>query len=133
VRDILTHMSFLATVLLVLIPLCAQDAPPPQKKGPPPPKNLKILKADNNLIPIMRSFVQALGAEDCQFCHVKGDFASDDNPKKLTARMMITMAGEINAKFPPVEGKHYVTCYTCHRGKNLPDTAPPPETKGDRL
>lgn len=117
-------------MLLVLIPLGAQDAPPPQKKGAPsPPKNLKILKADGNLIPTMRSFTAALGVE-CQYCHVRGDFASDDNPKKTVARMMIGMAQDINAKFPPVEGKMYVTCYTCHRGKNMPETTPPTAPPG---
>jgi hypothetical protein len=53
-----------------------------------------------------------------------GDNASDENPKKLVARMMMEMVNDINAKFP--DGKAHVTCYTCHRGKNMPDMVPPP-------
>ena len=59
----------------------------------------------------------------CSYCHVQGDFASDDNPKKNIARAMIRMATEINAKFP--DGKAHVSCYTCHRGAEEPIMAPP--------
>ena len=90
----------------------------------PAPKNLKILPADNNLIPTMRSYTAALGlGQNCVFCHVPPDFASDENPKKLTARMMIQMVNDINGKFP--DGKVHVSCYTCHRGANMPLMAPP--------
>lgn len=90
----------------------------------PPPKNLKLLKADDQLIPTMRSFTAALGVQ-CTYCHVMGDFASDENPKKEIARMMITMARDINAKFP--DGQQHVRCYTCHRGAEMPLTEPPPK------
>jgi hypothetical protein len=87
-----------------------------------PPKNLKTLKPDQ-LMPVMRSFTAALGAK-CDFCHMQGDFASDDNPHKITARMMISMTQEVNGKF--TDGKEHVTCYTCHHGEHEPKTAPPP-------
>jgi len=90
----------------------------------PAPKNLKILPADNNLIPTMRSFTAALGlGQQCFFCHVQGDFASDENPKKATARFMIQMVNDINAKFP--DGKVHVSCFTCHRGADMPLLTPP--------
>jgi hypothetical protein len=102
-------------------------AQPPQegKKGPPPPKNLQVLPAEG-LIPLMRTFEVALGG-NCQTCHVRGDYASDENHHKVIARMMITMTKEINAKFP--DGKEHVTCYTCHRGSHDPATAPPSAEK----
>jgi Photosynthetic reaction centre cytochrome C subunit len=87
----------------------------------PAPKNLKLLPADENLIPTMRSFAAALG-QKCDFCHVQNDFASDEKHNKEIARHMIGMAKEINAKFP--DGKTHVTCYTCHRGAQEPATAP---------
>ncbi len=71
----------------------------------------------------MLAFNAGLGVQ-CNFCHVQGDWASDDNPKKETARMMIGMAREVNAKF--TDGKQHVSCYTCHRGENEPKMAPPP-------
>ena len=92
---------------------------------PPEPKNLKVLKVPAaDLIPIMRSFSAGLGVE-CDFCHVKGNFASDDNPHKEIARKMIVMAEQINSNFP--DGKMHVTCYTCHRGEAEPKTAPEPK------
>jgi len=115
-------------MLLVLTPLCAQDAPKQKGMRGGPPKNLKILKPEE-VRSTMASFTQALGVR-CDFCHVQGDFSLDDNPKKTTARAMLTMVHEINGKFPPVEGKMYVTCYTCHRGKTTPETAPPPAAPG---
>lgn len=90
---------------------------------PPEPKNLKVLKVPAaELMPIMRSFSAGLGVE-CDFCHVKGNFASDDNPHKEIARKMIVMAQQINSNFP--DGKMHVTCYTCHRGEEEPKTEPP--------
>lgn len=118
-------MRFLIS-LVMLLPLCAQPPQGGQKGGrqQEPPKNLKILKPDE-VRAAMRSFTQALGVE-CSFCHVQGDRASDANPKKDVARMMIGMVHDINGKFPDSAGKVYVTCYTCHRGKTEPETAPPP-------
>jgi hypothetical protein len=89
----------------------------------PEPKNLQVLKVQpSELIPIMRSFNVALGVE-CNFCHIRDNFASDDNPHKVVARKMITMSHQINSNFP--DGKMHVTCYTCHRGEEEPKTAPP--------
>ncbi len=92
--------------------------------GPPPgpPKNLKILPADVNIVQVMGTFRSALGVQ-CTFCHVQGNFASDDNPKKNMARNMLRIAADINATFP--DGKQHVTCYTCHRGEATPKTEPP--------
>lgn len=108
-------------MLLVAAAVVAQDAPKKEKKALPPPTNLKLLQP-TNLIETMRSFTGALGVQ-CTYCHVMGNFASDENPKKEIARMMITMAREINAKFP--DGKQHVRCYTCHRGMTEPLTEPP--------
>ena len=114
----------LILVLALLLPIgvMAQDAP---KKGPrPAPKNLKVLKdlPPDQLIPTMRAFSAALGVQ-CNHCHIQGDFASDENPKKDVARKMITMVQQIGTNFP--SDKHYVTCYTCHRGATEPLVAPP--------
>jgi hypothetical protein len=118
-------MRLLATILLFL-PLCAQEPPAPgQGRGgrePYVPKNLKVLKQED-LMPAMRAYKAGLGVE-CSFCHVQGDRASDDNPKKVTARMMQSMVFDINARFPG--GKGTVTCYTCHRGAEEPVSTPPP-------
>jgi len=68
----------------------------------------------------------ALGVA-CGFCHVRGNFASDDNPHKATARRMLEMTQTINRQFFPdySAGKEEsrlgrVTCYTCHQGEQKP-------------
>ncbi len=139
--------------VLCLAPLFAQQPPPAGGARPPrpAPKNLKLLEPAN-LIPTMRSFNAALGVE-CNHCHVQGNFASDDKPQKETARKMIVMARDINAKYfgsdamagsaagsphegavpaagqsstpdaAPMTAKMNVTCYTCHHGAVHPMTA----------
>jgi photosynthetic reaction center cytochrome c subunit len=116
-------MRLLLASVLLLVPVClsAQEG----KKGPPPPlKNIQILTGEprEQVIMTMRAFTVALGVQ-CVYCHVQGDFPSDDNPKKGTARMMLMMARDINSKFP--DGKRHVSCYTCHRGATEPATEPP--------
>lgn len=113
-------------VFVFLATLSAQPPQPPaggQRRPPPEPKNLKVLKIPpSELIPTMRAYSAALGVQ-CGFCHVQGNFASDEKPTKETARMMITMAQDINSKFP--DAKVHVSCYTCHRGEAEPKTAAP--------
>jgi hypothetical protein len=130
----LDRMRFLATMLLVLVPLCAQDAPPPKKGGGGGgPKNLKVLTPDDMRTGVMAKYVQWLGVGQtggCAFCHVaQGGKDSDDNPKKNVARAMISMVKDINSKMQTATGqssKEFVTCYTCHRGKTEPETTAPP-------
>ena len=129
-------MRFILVIsLLASLPLCAQDKPVPDKtqdKGTRPqpnPTNLKVLKVTTRpeVVQIMRTFTAGLGTQ-CNYCHVQGNFASDENPKKEIARHMIQMVQEINGKFP--DGKMLVTCYTCHRGETQPKTAPEPKPAG---
>ena len=120
------RLMLVVTLLLPFGAIC-QDTPAP-KKAPPEPKNLKILTGQSGaeVITTMRAFTTALGVQ-CNFCHVQGNFASDDNPKKEVARNMLLMTRDINAKFP--DGQRHVSCYTCHRGANMPLTAPPEQPK----
>jgi cytochrome c553 len=79
----------------------------------------------------MQHFVQAVGGS-CGGCHMpKGNFASDENPRKLKARQMIEMTKALNQRFFPthtrVDGESVlgrVTCYTCHQGELKPKSAP---------
>ena len=123
-------------ILLSLVMISAAWAQQPQPeaakpKRMPEPKNLKILKLPaNELLPLMRQFSASLGVQ-CVHCHVKGDFASDENPHKEIARTMIAMTQEINAKLGGGEKAHvHVSCFTCHRGEMHPevDAPAPPAT-----
>ena len=111
--------------LIFLLTLYAQPPQEAQRKGPPPPRNLKVLAVEEER-PMMVGMRTSLGVM-CTHCHVVTDYASDENPKKLTARSMMSMVKEINARFP--DGKTHVTCYTCHRGSEVPATAVPEAPK----
>jgi photosynthetic reaction center cytochrome c subunit len=78
----------------------------------------------------MNHMVQAVGGS-CNTCHVRGNFASEDNPKKITARRMLEMTRAINKQFfpdhKPKSGESVlgrVTCYTCHQGETTPKLPP---------
>jgi photosynthetic reaction center cytochrome c subunit len=79
----------------------------------------------------MQLMTQALGAS-CGACHVRGDFASEANPRKLVARRMLEMTSAINRQFFPdhrsAGGESRlgrITCYTCHQGELHPKAPPP--------
>ena len=75
----------------------------------------------------------ALGVS-CGHCHARGNFASETNPRKASARRMLEMTKAINQQFfadyKPVApigdesrlGK--VTCFTCHQGSERPKSTP---------
>jgi photosynthetic reaction center cytochrome c subunit len=76
----------------------------------------------------MQLMNQALGVS-CGHCHVRGNFASEANPRKAAARRMLEMARAINTQFfpdyKPADGESKigkVTCYTCHQGSERPKT-----------
>lgn len=120
-------MRVIVTSLLLLLPLCAQEKQDESKRQVPSPSNLKVLKATTGqeVRQIMRAFTSGLGVQ-CSYCHVQGNFVSDENPKKEIARHMIVMTQKINSgNFP--DSKMHVTCYTCHRGEAEPKTAPEPK------
>jgi hypothetical protein len=78
----------------------------------------------------MQLMNQALGVA-CGHCHVRNNFASEDNPKKAIARRMLEMTRTINQQFfpsgRPAEGASRlgtVTCFTCHQGSERPKAAP---------
>lgn len=113
-------------LLLIGVAAFGQDKQEKPAAPPPPPTNLKILKASSgaDVQQIMRTFTSGLGVQ-CIHCHVQGNSASDENPKKEVARQMIKMTQDINGKFH--DGKLRVSCYTCHRGEADPKTAPEPK------
>ncbi len=59
--------------------------------------------------------------EGCAYCHAAGqDFSSDSMYTKVVARKMLTMTKKVNSEWGKHVGVVGVTCYTCHRGNNIP-------------
>lgn len=109
-----------------------------------PPTNLQVLPKDmtrQQVVQVMQAFTMALGVT-CNYCHAEMagaqpgangqipiDAASDEKQQKKTARMMMRMAADINAKLDAELGKSTtapngmrVQCVTCHRGSAIPKT-----------
>ena len=58
------------------------------------------------------------------------NFASDENPHKRTARIMMQMTGEINGKYlaqlPEPHQGSAIVCGNCHQGHAVPLAFVPP-------
>ena len=128
-REPARFLSVLA-VLLVFAPAPAHAQPPAPAVVDSP--NVKVLTGllAPDFQEEMNFIVQALGVS-CNTCHVRQNFASEDNPKKIVARRMLEMTRAINKQFYPdhkpkpgesVIGK--ITCYTCHQGEAIPKLPP---------
>jgi hypothetical protein len=102
------------------------------------PVNLRVLPKDisaRELAKQMKGFEADLGVT-CSHCHVqdsatrKFDYASDENPDKTTARLMIAMLKDINDKYLAelARDRRYavpVTCGSCHQGQSSPPAFEP--------
>ena len=97
------------------------------------PTNLLVLPAHSSRASVrslMKQYERELGVS-CSYCHVEDrdsgviDYASDENPRKHTARIMIAMLNDINEKHLVQLGgdRRYaqpVTCASCHQGRASP-------------
>lgn len=59
--------------------------------------------------------------QGCNYCHEDGNLASDKPYTKVVARKMLEMTRGINADWKNHVAATGVTCYTCHRGKPVPE------------
>jgi hypothetical protein len=89
-------------------------------------QNIKMLKRvpAGRLLAIMdESFGHGLGV-GCGFCHVPGQWASDQKPNKDVARDMLAMVGRINTDLRAMrnlpDSNPSIGCMTCHRGQQKP-------------
>ena len=103
-------------------------APAPQEKTlGETGKNIQVLKSlpASQLGTVMNFIAVSMGRQ-CNFCHVRkgNDWAweSDDKEEKVTARSMMKMVLSINKD--NFRGNIQVSCYTCHRGRNQPNSIP---------
>jgi hypothetical protein len=103
------------------------------------PVNLRVLSKSSSpaeIEDLMNTYNRELGVT-CDYCHSqdprtrKLDYASDDNPAKQTARVMIAMLEEINSRYlSQLDDSRYavlVTCGNCHQGRADPPVFEPRE------
>ncbi|MER0238629.1 photosynthetic reaction center cytochrome PufC [Fulvimarina sp. MAC8] len=106
------------------------EAPPPAE---PYEGELKASEAYENVVVLgdlsegeftrlMLAITEWVAPEQgCEYCHnVEEGFASDSVYQKTVARMMLQMTRNINTNWPEHVAPAGVTCYTCHRGENVP-------------
>ncbi len=75
--------------------------------------------------------------QGCVYCHNPANFADDSMQTKIVSRRMVQMTQEVNSNWKNHVADIGVTCYTCHRGKNVPEykwyADPPAPTAGRML
>ena len=86
-------------------------------------KNVQVLTdldvgAFTRLMVAMTAWVSP--EQGCNYCHVEGNFESDDSYTKIVSRRMLQMNRHINQDWQSHVGQTGVTCYTCHRGQPVP-------------
>jgi photosynthetic reaction center cytochrome c subunit len=117
-------------VLILATGVCAAAAAQ-EKSAPKGPQNVQVLTglSMRELRAEMDMISDALDVK-CGYCHVAGNLASDDNPKKAAARRMLALTRTLNETYfagsQPTEGTTlgHVTCFTCHRGSARPVNSP---------
>lgn len=101
-------------------------APLPPASTPSPVvqwKNVQVLTdvSANELNRTMVAMTQWVAPkQSCGYCHVLTDFGSDSLYTKRVARRMLQMTRNINTNYKSHVQDVGVTCYSCHRGLNVP-------------
>ncbi|MDX2258560.1 MAG: photosynthetic reaction center cytochrome PufC [Hyphomicrobiaceae bacterium] len=114
-----------ATAALNAVPeaLPAEDAG--GKRASEVYQNVKVLGhlSEAQFNRVMLAITEWVSPEQgCAYCHGEdATFAKDDLYTKVVARRMFQMNYHINEKWQNHVGQTGVTCYTCHRGKPVPD------------
>jgi hypothetical protein len=118
----------LTVVWVMTVTLAAQDRPPMAETVF---KNIQVLKGIpvDDFMDTMGIMSAALGF-DCSECHTGAGTDTvkweADTTKKRTARRMTLMVAAINRT--NFAGRQVVTCWTCHRGRDIPVTMPTIDT-----
>jgi hypothetical protein len=133
-----------AVLVLIAVLGCTTTTSQQQKQAAKSEfQNLQVLPKDiprEQLLAAMRGFTRGLGVR-CNHCHVVKettpkevlDFPSDAKDEKRNARVMLRMTMDINRRWIPLVDEKAtpeesrVNCWTCHRGKPLPEAPPPPQ------
>ena len=109
--------------------------------GPPASQtyqNLEVLGdlSTDQFNRLMLSITQWVAPEQgCNYCHDPANMAADTVYTKIVSRRMLQMTRAINTRWSSHVQQTGVTCYTCHRGNNIPTAvwASTPSKRGSIL
>lgn len=109
-----------ANVVPVALPAAAADGPRAREVF----QNVQVL-GDLSVAEfsrLMASLTEWVAPEQgCNYCHVEGESLADDSLyTKTVSRQMLAMTRHINSEWGAHVAQTGVTCFTCHRGKNVP-------------
>lgn len=92
-------------------------------------KNIQLFKGTKNftaehfLLMMNLGWGKGLGV-NCTYCHIPGNWESDEKPTKKIAREMYGIRQMVNDKLKTIQGLHsaepLINCGTCHQGKPVP-------------
>jgi photosynthetic reaction center cytochrome c subunit len=100
-------------------PAASQDGPRASQVF----KNVKVLgdQSVGEFTRTMAAMTQWVAPQQgCTYCHNPQNFADDSIYTKVVARRMLEMTRHVNADWQSHVGATGITCYTCHRGNNIP-------------
>lgn len=91
-------------------------------------QNVQVLKNvdANDFLRLMAAMTEWVSPDNgepnqgCAYCHNTENMADDTKYSHKVARRMIQMTQHLNANWKNHVGNTGVTCYTCHRGNNVP-------------
>lgn len=121
------------------IPAYLPQLPPVGPKASVVYKNVQVLGdlSVGQFTRLMASITQWVAPQQgCNYCHNPANMAEDNIYTKVVARRMLQMTQNINQNWQTHVVATGVTCYTCHRGLNIPanvwvnDTAKPGTSVG---
>ena len=101
-------------------------SPPASPDGPRASQVFKNVKVLGNLsagefAQIMVDMTNWVAPQQgCTYCHNAANFADDGIYTKVVSRRMLQMTQHINTDWKQHVDGTGVTCYTCHRGNNVP-------------
>lgn len=118
-KDDLTAISEKNVAPLVLPPAVGEGT-----KAAEAYKNVQVLGGltTSQFTRLMTSITMWVAPEQgCAYCHNTENLASDELYTKVVSRRMFQMVQHINNDWGAHVAQTGVTCYTCHRGKPVPE------------
>jgi len=107
------------------VPTASEQLPATGPKARDIYQNVQVLGdlSEGQFGRLMSAMTQWVAPEaGCGYCHnLEKGFANDDEYTKVVSRQMLLMTQDLNETWDSHTGRAGVTCYTCHRGNNVPE------------